>query len=67
MSNRLGPCLCPDFKENVEKLNAPFVLAVARNPDAGGYKGKQFQFCPWCGKELLPFVVVPESETSAND
>ena len=60
---KLGPCLCPDFKENVELLNAPFALEIARNPlTHRGYTGKQFKFCPWCGSELQPLVIVPVSE-----
>lgn len=59
----LGPCLCPDFKENVPILNAPFTLAAARNPETyRGYTGKQFKFCPWCGETLkLLVIVTPET------
>lgn len=64
MSNTLGPCLCTDFKENIAILNAPFALATARNPETyRGYTGKPFQFCPWCGALLLPFVIEPTPES----
>lgn len=55
---KLGPCLCPDFKSNVAILNAPFTLGYVCNPDSAGYRGKPFKFCPWCGKELQPLVVI---------
>lgn len=46
-------CVCDDWRVNLPILNAPLMLAVARNPNAGhGYKGKPFAFCPWCGLTL---------------
>ncbi len=54
-------CTCKDFKPNMEIINAPLMLQVARNPqhfkkDKSGtikaYMGKPFVYCPWCGEEL---------------
>lgn len=46
-------CKCEDWAENMPKVNAPLMLAVARNPDtAQQYDGKPFEYCPWCGEEL---------------
>ena len=46
---------CKDWKENIEKVTAPAMLLYARNPhhypDGRVYDGKQFIFCPWCGKK----------------
>jgi hypothetical protein len=46
-------CECEDWKENIPKVNGHVFLAVARNPNTEkGYTGKQFIYCPWCGKKL---------------
>jgi len=46
-------CSCPDWKPNMEKLNAPNLFLHARNSETyKGYEGKIFIYCPWCGKEL---------------
>ena len=43
-------CTCPDWKENLNKLNAGFALSAIHG--MGGYEGKQFVFCPWCQCKL---------------
>ena len=43
-------CECKEWKENIDKLNAGFVFLSTRG--VGGYTGKQFNFCPWCGKKF---------------
>ena len=46
-------CNCKDYKKNMELLNEPFVFLTARNPQSyKGYQGKQFIYCPFCGKKL---------------
>jgi hypothetical protein len=46
-------CTCDGWKANIGKVNAPFILATARNPrDYKGYDGVPFQFCPWCAAPL---------------
>lgn len=40
---------CEDWKPQCEKVNAPIMLAFARNPQNPQYDGKPFRFCPWCG------------------
>lgn len=45
-------CNCIDWKFNIDKVNAPFMLAAARNPGRINYDGKQFRYCPWCSKPL---------------
>ena len=47
---------CSDWKPNIEKVNAPLMLAAARNPHHKQYDGKPFRFCPWCGQELYEVV-----------
>lgn len=47
--------MCEAFTRNIEKVNAPFLLAAARNPQTcKGYDGDRFVYCPWCGKKLSP-------------
>ena len=43
-------CDCKDWKENIDKMNAGF--AVMEIHGFGGYSGKQFEFCPFCGEKL---------------
>lgn len=45
-------CTCIDWKQNIDKLNSPFVLQSARSGGKSQYNGKVFEFCPWCGKNL---------------
>lgn len=44
-------CDCPDWKPNIEKVNAPIINQSLR---WSGYKydGKVFVYCPWCGAVL---------------
>lgn len=52
-------CNCADWSPNLQKINAPFALLTARNPDTyHGYNGKQFAFCPWCGSKLIEIEIV---------
>lgn len=47
-------CEWKDWSENIDKVNEPLLLLYARNlMTTKGYTGKQFVFCPWCGKELI--------------
>lgn len=44
---------CDDWTENILKVNAPFYLLAARNPQSTArYDGKQFTHCPWYGNPL---------------
>lgn len=43
-------CECEDWKENVPKINAGFFMQEIHG--FSGYTGKQFNFCPWCGRKL---------------
>ena len=55
-------CDCPEWAPNIEQVNAPLMLAAARNPSASflGYTGVHFRFCPWCGKQLVAESVLDE-------
>ena len=44
-------CNCQDWKENINKVNAGFGLSAIHG--LGGYQGKVFKYCPWCGKKLM--------------
>ena len=43
-------CNCQDWKENIDRANAGFVISHVHG--LGGYAGKQWSYCPWCGKGL---------------
>ena len=43
-------CNCQDWINNIDKLDAPFILAWTHGMS---YDGKEFMFCPWCGQELM--------------
>ena len=46
-------CTCPDWVENIDKVDADTMTAQARNPHTHpGYTGKVFTHCPWCGYPL---------------
>jgi len=49
-------CKCQDWQENINKMNAGFAIMDIHG--FGGYSGKEFVFCPFCGKEL---VIIEES------
>jgi hypothetical protein len=47
-------CDCKDWKENIEKVNAPLLLQAARQGFQNvGYDGVRFRYCPWCSKMLV--------------
>ena len=64
--------MCTLFQENIDKVNAPFKLAAARNPTTfKGYDGVPFKFCPWCGTALSQrdskeFLCLPNNDGSTN-
>lgn len=43
-------CSCKGWKENIGQLNAH--IAFALNHCQSGWFGRQFKYCPWCGKKL---------------
>lgn len=45
-------CNCADWKENIDKVNAPLLLAAARSGGSVQYDGVRFRFCPWCSRPL---------------
>jgi len=51
-------CQCQDWKENLDKVNSGFTWKFIHG--MGGYDGKPFIFCPWCGERLTP---EPEERT----
>jgi hypothetical protein len=42
-------CNCDDYKENLEKINNKILFCYTHGIL---YDGKQFVYCPWCGKRL---------------
>lgn len=44
-------CDCQDWRENIDRVEMPIVLQAIRTSTAG-YDGKQFVYCPWCGRGL---------------
>lgn len=64
----MSKCICPDWRENIDKLDAPIILAGIRN-GRSGYTGKKFTHCPWCGSELTlqaSDYTVPEPTVSGQ-
>jgi hypothetical protein len=55
-------CTCEKWKANIDKIDAPLVLAQIRQP---GYMVgfEQFEFCPWCGSPLTSATVQPDAIT----
>lgn len=44
---------CKDWEDNIKKVDAPLLMANARNPGSCNYEGKSFIYCPWCGTALV--------------
>jgi hypothetical protein len=42
-------CGCDKWKENIDKINAPYTLGLNA---VGQYCGEEFVYCPWCGGRL---------------
>lgn len=58
-------CDCQDWKDNIAKVNEPYIREAART-GAVGYRGKTFVFCPWCAKRLEERPVATPNK-SQND
>jgi hypothetical protein len=43
-------CHCGGWKNNIDIVNAPYSMHLSA---VGEYKGKAFDFCPWCGDKLM--------------
>lgn len=60
-------CTCDTWKNNIDLINAPWVVETGRNPTlARGYRGVRFRFCPWCARpladvELMRFRAEPKT------
>lgn len=44
-------CSCKYWKENIGKISGPMIFKAIHG--MGGYEGKLFLYCPWCGKKLV--------------
>jgi len=47
--NKLKPCTCKDWKVAVPQIQT--AQLVNDNHHGKPYTGKQFIYCPWCGKK----------------
>jgi hypothetical protein len=48
-------CSCDEWEPGVAKINAPIMLAQARNPQltqTEEFRFNVFRFCPWCSKPV---------------
>jgi len=43
-------CTCKDWEENYPSIEGIFLSAWTHGIF---YEGKEFECCPWCGKELI--------------
>lgn len=61
-------CDCKDWQENIDKVNAPLMLAAARSGWRVQYDGVCFRFCPWCSNLLKNSNAssVPEAPESST-
>lgn len=55
-------CRCDRWKFNMAEIKI-----ILRSPlqCAGGYTGEAFEYCPWCGKELI--TVDPKKEAEKDE
>ena len=52
MAEKLKDCTCKDWSKHIPEIDGFITMAVVHG--SSGYRGKQFQFCPWCGKKREP-------------
>ena len=52
-------CDCEDWKKYISTIESGLSLAWTHFPE--GYIMKMFNYCPWCGKELI--IEEKEDET----
>ena len=62
MTERL--CCCSDWRENIDRVNGPIVLAQVRSGHA--WTGKPFNYCPWCGN-LLQTITTADQPGAAHE
>lgn len=61
---------CDDWEPQAKKLNAPILLAQARNPHLTATSEFQFKpwvFCPWCGRNRAETERVSARISKAHD
>jgi len=51
-------CTCKDWKENMPLINGLASFSILHG--SNGYKGKYFEYCPWCGKEIPELEETPK-------
>lgn len=51
-------CSCEEWEVNLNMINSCLAMSQIHGHR---YKGLQFKYCPWCGKQL------PELEKNIND
>ncbi len=55
-------CRCARWESNTTELE---IMMRSQIVCKGGYKGEPFEYCPWCGKELI--AVDPKEEIKKNE
>ncbi len=58
-------CDCSDWAPNIKKVDGPIIMATIR-AGRDTYDGKQFEFCPWCGSQLVRQRIVDEQMIKAE-
>jgi hypothetical protein len=58
MDKEAKACTCDAWKENIKHLNAMAFMAWNHRME---YQGARFEYCPWCGKLLIPESELNES------
>ncbi len=44
---------CPDWEEEVPKIDGPILFIETTRPHMSYGKVKVFVYCPWCGRKLV--------------
>lgn len=48
MTKKLKPCTCKAWEKSMPQIEGAQMLELVHG---GRYTGKQFIYCPWCGKK----------------
>jgi hypothetical protein len=51
VSKTYRECTCQDWDKNIAELNAGAAFMALHG--MGGYRGRKFGYCPWCGAVLI--------------
>jgi len=56
---KLEQCICKDWKKSMSQIEGAQFMAQNHGMQ---YTGKQFLYCPWCGKKRAEILAISHIE-----